>query len=256
MKELLTRAITGLVYVLSIFLAIYFGVNGVALLMLAFGLIAFWEYGNMVDLGAFKFPLMISLALSILVTWIRPDFIPLLPVFVILVGSWSVFIKVGGRRLLSGIGGWIYIGLPTLLALILTKNYEHVADGLTLLPAFLFIWINDTFAYLSGKTFGKHKLHPRISPGKTWEGFAGGFLITVALGVFLDHYYQQNFWWIMGGLASLFSTLGDLFESSIKRDLGVKDSGNILPGHGGILDRIDSFLFVIPVYYTVLAFIK
>ena len=114
---------------------------------------------------------------------------------------------------------------------------------------YIFIWINDTGAYLSGVTLGKHKLFPRISPKKSWEGSIGGALLTVASAFAVAHFFNfMNIWqWIgMALVVVVFGTFGDLTESMMKRHLGIKDSGHILPGHGGILDRLDSMLLSIP----------
>ena len=117
------------------------------------------------------------------------------------------------------------------------------------LAVYIFIWASDTGAYLSGSLLGRHKLFPRISPKKSWEGSIGGALLTVGAAVTVAHFYGfMNVWqWIgMALVVVVFSTYGDLTESMIKRHLGIKDSGNILPGHGGLLDRLDSMLFAIP----------
>lgn len=127
------------------------------------------------------------------------------------------------------------------------------------LAIYIFIWANDTGAYLSGSLLGKHKLFPRISPKKSWEGSIGGALLTAGCAVAIAHFYAfMNVWqWIgMALVVVVFGTFGDLTESMIKRQLGIKDSGNMLPGHGGILDRLDSMLFAIPavmVYIYVLS---
>ena len=127
------------------------------------------------------------------------------------------------------------------------------------LAIYIFIWANDTGAYLIGSLFGRHRLFPRISPKKSWEGSFGGALLTVACGVVIAQFYVfLNVWqWIgMALVVVVFGTFGDLTESMIKRYLGIKDSGNMLPGHGGILDRLDSMLFAIPavmVYIYVLS---
>ncbi len=146
-----------------------------------------------------------------------------------------------------------------------------------LIPVLLMVlvWSSDSWAYVSGKLFGKHKLAPSISPGKTWEGLIGGSLLTALTG-FLISYYVFTDWvspefpkekigypflqilspwgWIytafLGLLVGIFGTLGDLYESSLKRKAGVKDSGNIIPGHGGVLDRYDAFLFAVVVMYV------
>ena len=127
------------------------------------------------------------------------------------------------------------------------------------------IWMNDTGAFLVGCTIGKHRLFERISPKKSWEGFWGGMFFCVMTGV--GYYYLISevpatinslpFFIILGIIVSVFATFGDLVESMFKRSVGVKDSGNLIPGHGGILDRIDSLLFVIPAvaFYLVIQFL-
>ncbi|MBR5149116.1 MAG: phosphatidate cytidylyltransferase [Bacteroidaceae bacterium] len=117
------------------------------------------------------------------------------------------------------------------------------------LTLYVFIWLNDTGAYLTGTLFGKHRLYPRISPKKSWEGAVGGALFTMASAVVVAHLCPFLTVWQWVGMALVvvvFGTLGDLTESMIKRYIGIKDSGHILPGHGGILDRLDSMLFAIP----------
>lgn len=129
--------------------------------------------------------------------------------------------------------------------------YETRSEGLHyILYAFLIVWLTDTGAYLFGKMMGKHKLWPVISPNKTIEGFIGGLfcslIVPLAMLYFVD--FNMNVWILLGVtlILSLFGQLGDLVESGFKRHFGVKDSGRILPGHGGILDRFDSFMFVLP----------
>lgn len=116
---------------------------------------------------------------------------------------------------------------------------------------FVLIWSSDSFAYFAGRMFGKHKMAPTISPKKTWEGFAGGVVCTLILGYFIEQNMPElrGNWIIMGLLVSVFAPLGDLVESQFKRTFGVKDSGNIIPGHGGVLDRLDSFIICAPVVY-------
>ena len=120
------------------------------------------------------------------------------------------------------------------------------------LAIFVAIWINDTGAYCVGCTLGKHRLCERLSPKKSWEGFWGGFAFAIGWGIACYYLFPQvglNIyqWILFGAISSIFATWGDLFESMLKRNAGVKDSGNIIPGHGGILDRIDSLLLVSPV---------
>ncbi len=117
------------------------------------------------------------------------------------------------------------------------------------LAIYIFIWINDTGAYLTGVTMGRHRLFPRISPKKSWEGSIGGALLTVASAFAVAHFcpFMSVWQWIGMALTVVVTgTFGDLTESMIKRQIGIKDSGHILPGHGGFLDRLDSMLFAIP----------
>jgi phosphatidate cytidylyltransferase len=118
------------------------------------------------------------------------------------------------------------------------------------------IWASDTGAYFSGKALGRTKLFERISPGKTWEGWVGGTLFCLGVAYVLSLYLadlELGYWLGVAAIVSVFGVLGDLSESMLKRSLGVKDSGNLLPGHGGILDRFDSLLMVVP---FVVAFLK
>lgn len=126
-----------------------------------------------------------------------------------------------------------------------------------LMTLFICTWANDTGAYLCGKAFGRHKLWERHSPKKTWEGTLGGALLSVVAGVLVLPLLAEGFlWWygaLVGGVCTVCGTLGDLAESMFKRYCGVKDSGRIMPGHGGILDRLDSVLFISPVMAVLVA---
>ncbi|TDG37412.1 phosphatidate cytidylyltransferase [Pedobacter changchengzhani] len=123
------------------------------------------------------------------------------------------------------------------------------------LSFFLMLWANDTGAYLFGVKFGKRKLFERHSPKKSWEGFFGGMFTSVLVAVGLSYIFTENQMWVWVGMAVLiasFGTLGDLVESMLKRSLNTKDSGNLLPGHGGLLDRFDGLLLAAPVVYAYL----
>ena len=118
------------------------------------------------------------------------------------------------------------------------------------LSIYLLTWTNDTGAYLSGRSFGKHKLFERISPNKTWEGSIGGGIFTIIVALVLQHFfgfYSIPVWIGIAILTSIFANIGDLLESTFKRNAEVKDSGKIMPGHGGILDRFDAILMTAPV---------
>ena len=159
----------------------------------------------------------------------------------------------------------MYIALPfsclNVLAFRGTIDGEVNFNMLLPLSIYVFLWINDTGAYVTGSLLGKHKLFPRISPGKSWEGSIGGGLFVIFLSMFVAHIDKTGLlmdlgcshtglnlpqWIGLGIVVVFFGTWGDLVESLLKRTLGVKDSGNILPGHGGMLDRFDSSLMAIP----------
>ena len=146
----------------------------------------------------------------------------------------------------------IYTALPFGFALGLPK-FSSAEETFTLEVFFLFvlIWSSDSFAFFTGKFFGKHKMVPKISPKKTWEGFAGGVLLTLVVAFFIERFHPdlRGNWLVVGFLVSVFAPFGDLVESQLKRNFGVKDSGNVIPGHGGILDRLDSFIICAPVVY-------
>jgi phosphatidate cytidylyltransferase len=153
----------------------------------------------------------------------------------------------------------LYIALPFSLLNVLA--FQSDASGIHFvwsipLSVFVFLWINDAGAYICGSLLGKHKLFPRISPGKSWEGSIGGGILVIIVAVlvwYLSEQYEQNplgltaiEWAGLGLAVVIFGTWGDLVESLFKRTLGIKDSGHILPGHGGMLDRFDSTLMAVP----------
>lgn len=163
------------------------------------------------------------------------------------------------RECMKSMMGIMYIGMP-LLILNLLYIYDLSNTSWLVLVMFAMIWLNDTGAFIFGSRFGKKKLCERLSPKKSWEGFYGGLLCCVLCGIAVSFTTDitpfNTFHWIMlGALVCVFATWGDLFESLIKRTVKVKDSGNIIPGHGGLLDRIDSLLFVAPatfiIYYII-----
>jgi phosphatidate cytidylyltransferase len=151
--------------------------------------------------------------------------------------------------------GWIALGLGHLM-LIRDLEPHGRLDAFAVLIA---IWANDTLAYVAGRALGRHKLAPRTSPGKTWEGFVGGTVATLFV-TFVAFYEEQDYlpiWQalVLGGVVAVAGPIGDLFESALKRDMQVKDSGRLLGGHGGMLDRIDAPLFAsVAAFYTLLAF--
>lgn len=145
--------------------------------------------------------------------------------------------------------GWLYLAIPFFFVVWMRTH----PDGAQLLMGlFILVWTNDTFAYLSGRFLGKHKLFERISPNKTWEGTVGGIVFAVFGGFLFAYFTSHNyeFWIIAAIIIAIASIYGDLFQSMMKRSVGVKDSGNLLPGHGGILDRFDAVIYAIPFFFV------
>ena len=152
----------------------------------------------------------------------------------------------------------MYIALPFSMINVVafhSTGDAHVYDYLLPLSIFIFLWTNDTGAYISGSLLGRHKLFPRISPGKSWEGSIGGGLLVLAVAALVGYLANSSegghtlsipAWMGLGLVVVFFGTWGDLVESLFKRTLGIKDSGNLLPGHGGMLDRFDSSLMAFP----------
>lgn len=276
MNNFIVRAITGILFVAVMVTCFLKGTAMIALFTLICGM-SIWEFTHLVNArSGVKVNRFITTAAGIyfflavagFCTGITPSavFIPYLLTIVYLFVS---ELYTGNE---DAVNDWaytmmsqMYIALP--FACINVLAFRGQADGTVqyglLLPLsiYIFLWINDTGAYISGSLLGKHKLFPRVSPGKSWEGSIGGgiFVILVAtLVAYLDHAEilaplgaiptgLTTLQWVgLGIVVVFFGTWGDLVESLFKRTLGIKDSGNILPGHGGMLDRFDSSLMAIP----------
>lgn len=266
MKNVIIRSISGAVYVALIIAAIVTGRYGIIALTAVFALLAGIEYQHLVALkggrravtsviSAIDVAILLLLqAVTFTASQFRLDIFAgcILSLVIIIVARFvmSLYDKrpeafaETGRSML----GYIYIGLPLgalNLICLFTDFYWYI------LAMFVMIWLNDTGAFCVGSLFGRRKLFERLSPKKSWEGFWGGMIFCGLAGV-LFHFLAPDTltlasWIALGITVSVFSTWGDLFESMMKRSLGVKDSGKLIPGHGGILDRIDSLLFVAPV---------
>ena len=153
----------------------------------------------------------------------------------------------------------IYIFIPLSLVIPIGCFENEIYNYKILFGLLILIWSSDSWAFVCGKLFGRHKLFERISPNKTWEGFIGSIILTTISGYVLSKNgfgLSQTEWMILGILTAISATLGDLFQSMLKRESNIKDSGNILPGHGGILDRFDSILLCFPVFYLYLYYIN
>ena len=270
MKNFITRAITGVLFVAIMVAGFVQPLTMILLFALITGL-ALWEYTGLVNqvenVTVNRFISTVAgVYFFIAVAGINSGYIQTNAVFVpYLLTVVYLFISELYARNTNAINDWaytmlgqMYIALP--LAMINVLAFRQSPDGLTynfLLPlsVFVFLWINDTGAYCTGSLIGRHKLFPRISPGKTWEGSVGGGLLVVAVAAVIGYWDNRLMgmaglsvaaWMGLGLVIVVFGTWGDLVESLFKRTLGVKDSGRMLPGHGGMLDRFDSSLMAIP----------
>jgi phosphatidate cytidylyltransferase len=143
----------------------------------------------------------------------------------------------------------VWLLLPTWLSISYLHSLPDNNGANCVMGLLLITWIADTGAYFAGRFTGKHLLLPKVSPKKTWEGFWGGCVSTGIFAFVCSYFYDLNIWWyLLVAVTLIYAVLGDLFESMIKRKAGVKDSGQLLPGHGGLLDRIDSLLAAAPVF--------
>lgn len=272
-KNLIIRAITGAVFVAIMVVGISFRPDMMILLFAAITGLTIWEFTGLVNqsenVAVNRFistaaGIYFFLAVAGYCSGLTPSaaFVPYLLTVVYLLVS-ELYLKQT-----NPINNWaytmlsqMYIALPfsmiNVLAFRSTPDGNVTFEWLLPLSLFIFLWTNDTGAYCSGSLLGRHKLFPRISPGKSWEGSIGGavfVMIAAAIIYFLNVGQTDGLvagmplwqWLGLGLVVVVFGTWGDLVESLFKRTLGIKDSGNILPGHGGMLDRFDSSLMAIP----------
>jgi len=202
----------------------------------------------------------LSGSVYVLIMWFGTSFSELsFQILFLVLGIVSIYEMWKLRKGKSKVYAFVYVLLPFFLIHFFGKiesdNLNSVFDPSLILLMFILTWTFDTFAYLFGVRFGKKRIMPSISPKKSWEGFAGGFVFTVLASLITTHYFLEIDNSIALGM-SLFlpftATLGDFTESYFKRKAGVKDSGNFIPGHGGMLDRMDAFMITIPVLYIYL----
>jgi len=270
MKNFIVRTITGVFFVAAIIVGFLNAQAMVALFALITGL-TIWEFTGLVNdrpyVSVNRFICTVSgVYLFIAMAGYNSGMTPATVFIPYLVSIVYLMIAELYQQAKDPINNWaytmlsqLYIALPFSLLNVLafrSNGYNIEYSYLAPLAVFVFLWMNDTGAYCVGSLLGRHKLFPRVSPGKTWEGSIGGALLVVAVALAIWHFttlYEVNDlglsaaeWAGMGLVVVVFGTWGDLVESLFKRTLGVKDSGNILPGHGGMLDRFDSSLLAVP----------
>jgi phosphatidate cytidylyltransferase len=270
MRELITRSISGIVYVSLVVLSALFSRDVFIILFCAFAFICLLELMPMIRLRQwFIYPILPIAYYFIVWKSVSMEFIYLILIATLLVNIYLIrdlvlVDKIALFNTKKHIIALLYlIGSSLFLALIpdVVAKTNFVQDSFQeelIIGIFVIIWTNDSFAYLFGKNFGKHKLMKRISPKKTIEGFLGGLIMAIASGAGLFFYLESigiiNYsvwdWMIIAFVVAFFGTIGDLIQSKIKRQAEVKDSGSIMPGHGGIFDRMDSIIFAAPFAYA------
>ncbi len=265
MKDFLTRSITGISFVIITSLLILLSEWSLFALLIIFNIIGQIELFRILKADNSKPLILSSLVLGtglILITFLYQINIVTVHFFwLLIVPVMTIFIQELFKNTANPLRNVafsfltvIYISIPLSIAILIAiDNPASVGDKAfmpeVLLGIFALLWIYDSMAYCIGVPLGKHRLFERISPKKSWEGAIGGGLLTIIAGLFLNSIIPAlsfQSWIIITLIVIVFGTLGDLVESLFKRSINVKDSGSFLPGHGGILDRIDSFLFVIP----------
>jgi phosphatidate cytidylyltransferase len=287
MNETLKRLLSGAIYVIILLVSIQFSTNenfsGFFILFGIFLLLAIYEFCNLVKINKI-FPIVLASTIyfiSFLIAKASKEenllYIlrynkntDLILLFLTLVVSVKCLFFLFDKKVvsISTPSKYIYILGYVLLPFVVITKIPFGTSGYNpkiIISVFLLIWTNDTFAYIVGKSVGKTKLFESVSPKKTIEGFIGGVVFTGFMSYLIAKYYieiksSNIFIWIITALIiSVFGTIGDLIESKFKRIAGAKDSGKIMPGHGGVLDRLDSVIFVAPIiflFYQILYYVS
>ena len=296
MNETLKRAISGAIYVILLLASILYSTESFFILFGVFLLIALYEFCHLVQINC-VFPMLSGISLYSAINLVshynkqtttflnkvfQSDFnlnvniqqldLILLAVTIVVSVKCILFLFYDSIQKISVSSKYLYLlGYVTLPFIFITKISFGINDynPKIIVGLFILIWTNDTFAYIVGKSIGRNKLFERISPKKTIEGFLGGILFAVFAGFMISKFYIKAkpefseksiiIWMSIAAIVGIMGTIGDLIESKFKRIAGVKDSGAIMPGHGGILDRLDSVIFVAPIiflFYQILNYVS
>ena len=262
MKELTTRAISGALYVALLTITMFNSPLSFYCVIGVFAALALWEFQRLIQYEHFLAPLILSGVFGLAYLSILPLFVFDLLLFITLVTNTSItYLCLSNKHPnfnglnKGGLTFFYLIGSSVFIPLLLETGEQ--ATPYYLLFFYLSIWVNNSFAYLVGSRIGKTKLLPTISPKKSWEGYAGGAIATIVLLYFVETNYALygTYWWSIALLLPALATLGDFVQSYFKRRANVKDSGTLLPGHGGFYDRMDSVIYTAPFYYLLLKII-
>ncbi|WP_218599571.1 phosphatidate cytidylyltransferase [Polaribacter sp. NJDZ03] len=263
MSNLLKRSLSGIIYVLIFISAILFSKESYVVLTTIFGLLCVWEFSKLIKFKGLIGYIFFSLTLFLMLK--RPESYAVIIILgITIVSSLSLIyylftkkeISFSNDRSKSGL--LIRYPIFSMIFLILLPIYNGEYNRYLIISILIMIWVNDSFAFLVGKNFGKRKLFVSVSPKKTQEGFLGGLAFAL-IAAFIISKLNTDFtvvnWLVIAVIVSVIGTIGDLVESKFKRQANIKDSGTIMPGHGGILDRLDSLLFAAPFVYLYINFI-
>lgn len=263
MRNLLRRSFSGIIYVLIFISAILFSKESYMALIAFFGFVAVWELSKMIQLKSIGAYLLFGFSLFLIIK--RPYNYAINIILAINIAS-SLFLifqlfkkkEIKFKTERDKLGLTIRYLIFSFCFLILLPFVNEEYRPYIMISILILIWVNDSFAFLVGKNLGKTKLFVSVSPKKTIEGFIGGFVFSLVAAYFisrLNNDFSLLNWFIIATIVSVIGTIGDLVESKLKRQAKIKDSGNIMPGHGGILDRLDSLLFAAPFVYLYINFI-
>lgn len=263
MRHLLRRSLSGIIYVLIFISAILLSKESYIVLITICGFLCIWEFTKMISLKNYAAYIFYAFVLFLMIQ--RQDsYATLLVLVVTLLSSLFLVYQLFAKKQItfsndrSKLGVTIRYVIFSMCFLVLLPFHKNSFHPYLMISILSIIWINDSFAFLVGKNFGSRKLFPSVSPRKTVEGFLGGLTFSL-LAAFLISKLNFDFsvlnWLIIGLIVSVVGTIGDLVESKFKRQAKIKDSGTIMPGHGGILDRLDSLLFAAPFVYLYINFI-
>ena len=259
-SDLISRVPVAIMYVLGILIMLWLGQLTSILLLLFFAVMTLIEFIQVVDPErlrrrdrslAISLPIL-TMLLALAVPIHEYFWYALLTVAIVYFTINAIYFLSTSKILYIGYPIWLnallYIGIP--FGILIWRVGVDFNFPLFLIATFVMIWLNDTGAYFVGKAFGKTKLHPKISPGKTVEGLFGGAVCTLGTAVIIFQItgvQSLYFWLVVAIILFLFSVIGDLSESAWKRYYKIKDSGSVLKGHGGFLDRLDSFIYAAPI---------
>lgn len=260
MREIMIRTFSGLLYMTILLFSIFYSEKWYILLFLIFGIICLREFLRLISFQ-FWYTYLILIAFILFFSYYKLSATATYVLLLITVGTGFYLIKnlfstrIRKLRRKHKLFFTVFYLISSFVFLTLLPSHGEEFSPYTVAGLFVLIWVNDTFAFIVGKSFGRHKLFPSISPKKTIEGFFGGLVFACIASYFIHkftHILNFNIWLSLALVMSILGTFGDLIESKLKREAGVKDSGTLMPGHGGLYDRLDSVLFASPFIYLVL----